>query len=100
VVALSMCVLAAFTPPTHVPRMDIDELETETLRCLHLAATAASLDDANELRARAQRLNDVAKDVKWHAPSILGSQPPAPNVLTAHLGTPHEQLQRYAHPRQ
>ena len=59
--------------------MDIDDLDTEALRCLFAAAKTTDLVNAYDLRSRAIRLNRVAESVEWEGRFILGSQRSAPN---------------------
>lgn len=66
-------------PRPHDSAMDIDDLDTETLRCLFAAAETTDLVKAYDLRSRAIRLNRVAESFEWEGPIILGSQRSAPN---------------------
>ncbi|MEN2787989.1 hypothetical protein ACFOKI_07760 [Sphingomonas qilianensis] len=60
--------------------MDLDELDSEILRCLYLASATADLEAAQELRARADRLNIIAKSIEPKQPPILGMQPSVARV--------------------
>jgi hypothetical protein len=58
--------------------MDIDEIDNEALRCLHLAARATDLVAADQLRSRAVRLNGIAEALEQHGVAILGPLPSTP----------------------
>ncbi|WP_260597828.1 hypothetical protein [Sphingomonas endolithica] len=58
--------------------MNIDDLDTETLRCIFLAEEMPDSDEAEALRARATRLNCLAKVIYRPGPIIMGYQPAAP----------------------
>jgi hypothetical protein len=57
--------------------MNIDDLDTETLRCIFLAQETPKADEAEALRARATRLNCLAQVIHRPGPIIMGYQPSA-----------------------
>jgi hypothetical protein len=85
-------------PRLHDSAMDIDDLETETLRCLFAAAETTDLVKAHELRSRALRLNRVAESFEWEGPFVLGSQRSAPNPFVS-MPESGQGLRRSAHGR-
>jgi hypothetical protein len=79
--------------------MDIDDLETEALRCLFAAAETTDLVKAYDLRSRAIRLNRVAESIDCDGPIVLGSQRAAPNPFVTLPRGRHGTPQRPAHAR-
>ena len=76
---LAVNVIVAFMSHTHDSGMDINDLDTEILRCLFVAGEMTDLVTAYDMRSRAIRLNRVAEAVEWDGPLVLGHQPAPPN---------------------